>query len=113
MRSSLLRFFFLSYACCWVLPAFPTRGSSDLREAGVVARGKGLAARGREDGRVAAGDIDPVGMDADLVHTNWVYVTGGNRSEEHTSELQSLTNLVCRLLLEKKKQKKKRENTTN
>src|SRR5262249_45751690 len=28
------------------------------------------------------------------------------RSEEHTSELQSLTNLVCRLLLEKKKHKK-------
>src|SRR5262249_57860103 len=27
----------------------------------------------------------------------------GDRSEEHTSELQSLTNLVCRLLLEKKK----------
>src|SRR5437016_7208424 len=27
------------------------------------------------------------------------------RSEEHTSELQSLTNLVCRLLLEKKKTK--------
>src|SRR5438093_1973617 len=27
----------------------------------------------------------------------------GVRSEEHTSELQSLTNLVCRLLLEKKK----------
>src|SRR5438093_2309790 len=29
--------------------------------------------------------------------------TIGTRSEEHTSELQSLTNLVCRLLLEKKK----------
>src|SRR5438093_12438815 len=29
----------------------------------------------------------------------------GERSEEHTSELQSLTNLVCRLLLEKKKKK--------
>src|SRR5258706_9812920 len=29
------------------------------------------------------------------------------RSEEHTSELQSLTNLVCRLLLEKKKKKEK------
>src|SRR5437016_10527508 len=29
------------------------------------------------------------------------------RSEEHTSELQSLTNLVCRLLLEKKKNKNK------
>src|SRR5258706_4725914 len=28
---------------------------------------------------------------------------GQLRSEEHTSELQSLTNLVCRLLLEKKK----------
>src|SRR3989339_2135584 len=28
------------------------------------------------------------------------------RSEEHTSELQSLTNLVCRLLLEKKKNTK-------
>src|SRR5262249_58505265 len=28
------------------------------------------------------------------------------RSEEHTSELQSLTNLVCRLLLEKKKNEK-------
>src|SRR5438046_9424057 len=33
------------------------------------------------------------------------------RSEEHTSELQSLTNLVCRLLLEKKKNKK--NNKTN
>src|SRR5688572_32050168 len=31
----------------------------------------------------------------------------GERSEEHTSELQSQSNLVCRLLLEKKKKKKK------
>src|SRR5437016_13475258 len=30
------------------------------------------------------------------------------RSEEHTSELQSLTNLVCRLLLEKKKNRDRR-----
>src|SRR5262245_63368182 len=30
----------------------------------------------------------------------------GDRSEEHTSELQSLRHLVCRLLLEKKKQNK-------
>src|SRR2546426_4913133 len=30
-------------------------------------------------------------------------VAGGERSEEHTSELQSPCNLVCRLLLEKKK----------
>src|SRR5438046_6895171 len=34
------------------------------------------------------------------------------RSEEHTSELQSLTNLVCRLLLEKKKKKKKKQKNT-
>src|SRR5262249_61403015 len=33
------------------------------------------------------------------------------RSEEHTSELQSLTNLVCRLLLEKKKKKSKHKHT--
>src|SRR5436309_15295924 len=32
---------------------------------------------------------------------------GTTRSEEHTSELQSRENLVCRLLLEKKKKKKK------
>src|SRR2546425_9348955 len=32
----------------------------------------------------------------------------GTRSEEHTSELQSLAYLVCRLLLEKKKKKKER-----
>src|SRR2546427_10189773 len=36
-----------------------------------------------------------------------VYVPNGgkDRSEEHTSELQSQSNLVCRLLLEKKKKK--------
>src|SRR5205823_11239679 len=32
-----------------------------------------------------------------------------SRSEEHTSELQSLAYLVCRLLLEKKKKKKKKK----
>src|SRR5690242_20954044 len=34
----------------------------------------------------------------------------GSRSEEHTSELQSHVNLVCRLLLEKKKKKKQQNN---
>src|SRR2546427_5983533 len=34
------------------------------------------------------------------------------RSEEHTSELQSQSNLVCRLLLEKKKKKKKKTTLT-
>src|SRR2546430_13022711 len=35
-------------------------------------------------------------------------IFGSLRSEEHTSELQSQSNLVCRLLLEKKKKKNKR-----
>src|SRR5438093_5651950 len=35
----------------------------------------------------------------------------GHRSEEHTSELQSLTNLVCRLLLEKKKTNRRHKPT--
>src|SRR2546425_4354638 len=39
-----------------------------------------------------------------------VSMVGVNRSEEHTSELQSLAYLVCRLLLEKKKKKKKEYN---
>src|SRR5688572_33483903 len=36
-----------------------------------------------------------------------------DRSEEHTSELQSQSNLVCRLLLEKKKKKAKKKKTKN
>src|SRR5438093_1640854 len=42
-----------------------------------------------------------------IVHTHTSKAGFIGRSEEHTSELQSLTNLVCRLLLEKKKQKTK------
>src|SRR5437016_8397574 len=40
-----------------------------------------------------------------VIEGKGMYVMPGlvDRSEEHTSELQSLTNLVCRLLLEKKK----------
>src|SRR5262245_64641879 len=37
--------------------------------------------------------------------------SGARRSEEHTSELQSLRHLVCRLLLEKKKIKQNTQNT--
>src|SRR5579864_9680664 len=52
-----------------------------------------------------------------LLHEPW---HSAFRSEEHTSELQSHVNLVCRLLLEKKKKnnsqhiplKKKKKNTT-
>src|SRR2546430_6005094 len=36
----------------------------------------------------------------------WPDPASDNRSEEHTSELQSQSNLVCRLLLEKKKNRK-------
>src|SRR2546426_4954917 len=50
-------------------------------------------------------NCDSIGYRYDLIEediTSW-----GSRSEEHTSELQSPCNLVCRLLLEKKKKKKK------
>src|SRR5205807_3241341 len=42
----------------------------------------------------------------------WRGACGDPRSEEHTSELQSPCNLVCRLLLEKKKKKKKNKKDT-
>src|SRR5256885_8879448 len=41
------------------------------------------------------------------------YVDEFRRSEEHTSELQSPCNLVCRLLLEKKKKQYNAHNTTS
>src|SRR2546430_6951162 len=37
------------------------------------------------------------------MHMSEITIAYGMRSEEHTSELQSQSNLVCRLLLEKKK----------
>src|SRR5690242_21939222 len=44
---------------------------------------------------------------SDLEVTNCdLKIVGWSRSEEHTSELQSHVNLVCRLLLEKKKKRK-------
>src|SRR5262249_56444067 len=53
-------------------------------------------------GRIAGGEIFFEGRDLlKLSETAMRAIRG--RSEEHTSELQSLTNLVCRLLLEKKK----------
>src|SRR5438093_8345677 len=64
------------------LHSFPTRRSSDLDVAPVG------RPRGHEFARVCVGQAPGPTQ---------------TRSEEHTSELQSLTNLVCRLLLEKKK----------
>ena len=45
----------------------------------------------------------------DLMTVERAYDATKNRSEEHTSELQSRSDLVCRLLLEKKKNTKKPE----
>src|SRR2546425_7016963 len=42
----------------------------------------------------------------------WPLKNDGIRSEEHTSELQSLAYLVCRLLLEKKKKTPRRHSPT-
>src|SRR5687767_15532618 len=53
--------------------------------------------RDREDGQ-----MDKVQQSAQSMKNQ-----AAARSEEHTSELQSLAYLVCRLLLEKKKKKKK------
>src|SRR5258706_8220586 len=67
-----------------------------------------------DDAATVLADIDFYGFSqcpgARLVH-HWMDLGSApagrgeavSRSEEHTSELQSLTNLVCRLLLEKKK----------
>src|SRR5688500_20011792 len=99
----------LDSPCCLIsdhgpprdLHSFPTRRSSDLQAAtrrGRVDEGLGgevLAVEaGGEDEALEARDA---GGGADL-----------GRSEEHTSELQSPCNLVCRLLLEKKKIKTKK-----
>src|SRR2546428_3676026 len=54
----------------------------------------------RSDGREVRALVRRGGLGR--VALTWV----GDRSEEHTSELQSRSDLVCRLLLEKKKVKK-------
>src|SRR5690349_23344075 len=68
---------------------FPTRRSSDLGQELQVQRARG------------AGHHHPCGAQ----HVEPAAVAEP-RSEEHTSELQSRRDLVCRLLLEKKKKKK-------
>src|SRR5688572_31496452 len=89
---------------------FPSRRSSDLSEVrqieGTVA-GSGNGGRGARGFKEAQGD----GAEAEAGRLLEEAAAGGDgeridgltRSEEHTSELQSQSNLVCRLLLEKKK----------
>src|SRR5256885_7065264 len=67
------------------------RGETEEREPPVVVRIVGAVVA------VDAGAIEKVGM---------LDEKDAGRSEEHTSELQSPCNLVCRLLLEKKKTNK-------
>src|SRR5260370_22622761 len=76
---------------------FPTRRSSDLLSR--KARGGGRERPGRRACQRA--------HSAALAEAGQHRLHGGQlRSEEHTSELQSHLNLVCRLLLEKKKKPK-------
>src|SRR5438034_6924525 len=56
----------------------------------------------RSQASAGAAAADSVGSEGPL----YVQVSTSQRSEEHTSELQSHSDLVCRLLLEKKKKKK-------
>src|SRR5436190_17024893 len=81
-------FFFKSFRDHRNLHSFPTRRSSDLNERRAI-REPEMAAGGHvSDSCYRVGRPFPVQQ--------------GERSEEHTSELQSHSDLVCRLLLEKK-----------
>src|SRR5688500_19482707 len=94
------RFIFLCAHVPPLLHPFPTRRSSDLDPPRDIQRLRAFVRR-----RDAARPATP---DADLQRAlYWQELPplkrrGATRSEEHTSELQSPCNLVCRLLLEKK-----------
>src|SRR5690606_39842416 len=90
-----------SYRSPRYLPSFPTRRSSDLALPGFA---RWLAKTKRQDpsdaGRPKHVEIY---VDYYLIPDPRLHGWRQVRSEEHTSELQSRENLVCRLLLEKKK----------
>src|SRR5688572_31391493 len=92
MRLAFVVFFFPLSGDNRHLPSFPTRRSSDLAED----FGRAVAVP------AASSSARPsVGASASGSKRT---AARRSRSEEHTSELQSQSNLVCRLLLEKKKQ---------
>src|SRR5690242_20983927 len=67
-----------------------------------------IAAGGQSEARL---QLVPMPVPILWQHVEYQALGGGagrGRSEEHTSELQSHVNLVCRLLLEKKKKEKKK-----
>src|SRR3712207_7558082 len=71
----------------------------------VVARELPAAVQLLERKAVGGVAVDLVGRGEDEGGVDGVLADGLERSEEHTSELQSRQYLVCRLLLEKKKKK--------
>src|SRR5439155_27350745 len=90
----------------------PTPATPDERRPARGPRGQG-GGGGRGRGRGRGGDRREGGdrggqRDSDGMVENVVAINRDDRSEEHTSELQSRGHLVCRLLLEKKKRQKKR-----
>src|SRR5699024_12608680 len=96
-------FFYLSYIYLPSLHSFPTRRSSDLPDHIFV-----VAQRLHFQDIVVGGDLFQLLIGTFLHHrTVQLSRLAGRgeqqRSEEHTSELQSRFDLVCRLLLEKKK----------
>src|SRR2546430_11234533 len=72
---------------------------------------------GSVDGQCGRVVVYSTSMTADPTHPPRRYTLAEylefERSEEHTSELQSQSNLVCRLLLEKKKKKKTGQDIRN
>ena len=70
-----------------------------------------VAALNATDDETGDGKVDALDLkhQLDRVEAQLELQDQQNRSEEHTSELQSRFDLVCRLLLEKKKKKKKRK----
>src|SRR5438034_11693566 len=88
-----------SRVCCWrAVPSFPTRRSSDLPGRVLAATGGGGSARDRD-----RGGTGPLRVGLDRPARGPALLAGPGRSEEHTSELQSHSDLVCRLLPDKKK----------
>src|SRR5690606_42033047 len=98
-----------AYPHLLVLPSFPTRRSSDLAEGRELAPGLlRLAIEPGLRGLVVREELRQVLVELHVVrddrgHRRRHRLGQVARSEEHTSELQSRENLVCRLLLEKKK----------
>src|SRR5437588_8204764 len=80
---------------------FPYRRSSDLKRPSEYIR-SGRIYFNCEGGEITLPyALERIGHQAVLFASDFPHET--NRSEEHTSELQSHSDLVCRLLLEKKK----------